>query len=239
MQIIPVLDLLEGVVVRGVAGQRDAYRPIVSRIASSPEPLVVARAFREQFGLTNLYVADLDAILHGRINGNVYAALLADGFQLLVDAGVRDTGIAARLLQAGVDSVVVGLETCAGPQSLDEFCRCIEPERLVFSLDLKAGVPLGDLAAWGTSDPERIASQAVASGIRRLIVLDLAQVGVGGGLSTLDLCRRLLDRFPDLRLITGGGVRHGSDLKDLKDLGIEGVLVASALHDGSITRADL
>ncbi|MFM8221178.1 MAG: nickel transporter, partial [Planctomycetaceae bacterium] len=44
MQVIPVLDLLGGVVVRGVAGQRDSYRPIVSQLVDGAEPLAVARA---------------------------------------------------------------------------------------------------------------------------------------------------------------------------------------------------
>ena len=35
MEVIPVIDLLGGQVVRGVAGRRDEYRPIVSQIAEA------------------------------------------------------------------------------------------------------------------------------------------------------------------------------------------------------------
>jgi phosphoribosylformimino-5-aminoimidazole carboxamide ribotide isomerase len=72
-----------------------------------------------------------------------------------------------------------------------------------------------------------------------MIVLDLAQVGVGAGVATGNLCRQLRQRFAGLRLITGGGVRHEEDLTELAALGIDGVLVASALHDGRLMRNDL
>ena len=47
MTVLPVLDVLEGVVVRGVAGQRAEYRPLRSRLVESAVPLDVARALRE------------------------------------------------------------------------------------------------------------------------------------------------------------------------------------------------
>ena len=65
MRVLPVLDVLKGHVVRGVAGRRQEYRPIQSRLASSSQPLAIAGGFRRHFGLTEFYLADLDAILGG------------------------------------------------------------------------------------------------------------------------------------------------------------------------------
>ena len=62
MGILPVLDLKQGLVVHGVAGRRDEYQPIVSRLTNSARPLDVAKALREHFGFDQLYLADLDAI---------------------------------------------------------------------------------------------------------------------------------------------------------------------------------
>src|SRR5262245_15013390 len=101
MDILPVLDLLNGVIVRGVAGKREEYRPVVSRLADSPDGLSVARAFRDQLGLTRVYLADLDAILHQRPNRKTYEALAEDGFELLVDAGLRNIESAESVLAAG------------------------------------------------------------------------------------------------------------------------------------------
>ena len=69
--------------------------------------------------------------------------------------------------------------------------------------------------------------------------LDLARVGVAEGIATGALCRTLLQRFPNLRLITGGGVRSVDDLRAAEALGVEAVLVASALHDGRLGPEDV
>lgn len=236
--VIPVLDLLNGIVVRGVAGRRDEYRPIVSRLTDRSDAFGVACAFREQFGLTTLYVADLDAILHRRPNHDVYRALLSGGFHLLVDAGVRGAEDVASLVDAGISSVIIGLETWPDSLALNDVCER-QGARIIFSLDLHGGQPLGDLSRWGTNDPFEIAVRAIAAGVSRLIVLDLEQVGVGAGVNTGELCRQLRERFPHIRLITGGGVRSAIDLAELRSVGIEGVLVASALHDGRLSQTDV
>jgi len=62
MKILPVLDVMGGVVVRGIAGRRSEYRPIVSRLTASTDPGDVAEAFRQHFGFDQLYLADLDAL---------------------------------------------------------------------------------------------------------------------------------------------------------------------------------
>ncbi|MEX2286693.1 MAG: HisA/HisF-related TIM barrel protein [Planctomycetaceae bacterium] len=239
MKIYPVLDLLDGVVVRGVAGRRDEYRPVESRLVSGADPVTIARAFRDKFGLTGLYVADLDAILHQRPSLKLYRRLVDDGFDLLVDAGVRSFEQAAAVFAAGASAVIAGLETSAGPDQLRQLCGEFGSTRIIFSLDMQSGKPLGNLAAWPAANPYEIAAIAMRAGIERMIVLDLAQVGVGQGVSTIALCRRLIDCNPSLEIITGGGVRGPDDLAMLAKTGVAGVLIASALHDGRIDRADI
>jgi phosphoribosylformimino-5-aminoimidazole carboxamide ribotide isomerase len=238
MRIIPVLDLMGGVVVRGVGGRRREYRPVVSRLTHSCAPLDVARTFAEHFGLTELYLADLDAIAGGPPAWATYAALHAEGFRLWVDAGVRKAEDARALARAGVGTVVVGLETVAGPAALGEVVAAFS-ERVVFSLDLRDGAPLGDLAGWGAADAWSLAGQAVSLGVRHLLVLDLARVGGAAGTGTDALCARLAAAYPEVEVSAGGGVRGPADLRRLRECGVRAALVASALHDGALTAADL
>src|SRR5689334_6070000 len=111
MRIVPVLDVMGGLVVRGAGGRREEYRPVVSRLTASCAPLDVARAFREHYGLNELYIADLDAIGRADPDHRLYEALRRDGFALWVDAGVREVARARALTQIGIESVVIGLET--------------------------------------------------------------------------------------------------------------------------------
>lgn len=238
MQTLPVLDLLEGTVVRGVAGDRGRYRPIESGITDRTDPLGVASALRDRFGLAELYVADLDGILHGRPNLATYASLREAGFRLLVDAGVRSQNDARQILEHGADSLIVCLETNPPASLRRGLLAEFGPERLIFSIDLQAGRPLGRLDDECDNVPELI-DRVVADGFRRLIVLDLAAVGVDGGPATLSLCQETKARHPHLQLITGGGVRGPADLELLQAAGVDGVLIASALHSGALTPDDL
>jgi phosphoribosylformimino-5-aminoimidazole carboxamide ribotide isomerase len=244
MHVLPVLDLMQGVVVRGVAGQRESYRPVQSQFGTAADPLSVARAFREHFGLMTLYVADLDGILSGRPNFEIYRQLADDGFVLWVDAGIRNIQSAENVLQAGAQSVIAGLESIAAPQLLQDLVTQTGSHKLIFSIDLQHGIPLTSSAEWEGLSPLQIGLLAIETGVRRLIVLDLAQVGIGQGLSTLPLCAEILrksNQLPEhrLQIITGGGVRNADDLRLVSQAGIDGVLIASALHNGMLTRADL
>lgn len=229
--VIPVLDLMGGAVVRGIAGRRHDYRPLVPVC----EPLAVARSFRDRFGLDTLYIADLDAIAGQPPSVDLYKSLIGDGFTLWIDAGLHNAVDADPLVRAGVQRLIAGLETLAGPSDLDVLVRLDSPQRVIFSLDLRAGSPLAS-AAWNKREPEAIIERAVTAGVRAIIVLDLTRVGVDRGIGTEELIMKCRNRWPDLELIAGGGVRGPEDLKRLKTLGVRHVLVASALHDGKLTR---
>lgn len=241
MAILPVLDLLKGKIVRGIGGRRDEYRPVVSKLLDSADPVAVAKALHAHFGFEDFYLADLDAIIHSEPAFDVYTNIHKAGFRLWIDAGIRSAGeTSAMLLREHSNSVVVGLESLDGPTALEALVQRAGPERIVFSLDLKAGQPLGQVKAWPSAASWSIAEHAiVALGIRRMIVLDLARVGVGEGLGTEELCCRLKKTYPQLQLTAGGGVNGIDDVKRLQGIGVDHVLVASALHDGRISPDDV
>ena len=59
--------------------------------------------------------------------------------------------------------------------------------------------------------------------------------GVSGGIGTEELCARLKRTYPEVQITAGGGVRGIDDVRRLVEIGVDRVLVASALHDGRIT----
>ena len=139
MAILPVLDILNGAVVRGVGGRRENYRPIVSRWTTSARPIDVARALASHFRFNAFYLADLDAIVGRAPSVAIYAALKREGFELWVDAGIRTPADAAVLTATNVATLVAGMETIAGPDVLQALVAELGSERVVLSLDLKGG----------------------------------------------------------------------------------------------------
>lgn len=247
-QVLPVLDLLRGRVVGAVAGERNIYQPVSSELAASSDPATVAGAFRERFGFREAYVADLDAIAGAAPDWESINAVGQAGFRIWLDAGLRTAEQAIHLAErslahgneeAKLSAVVVGSETAQGLVALQQMLEAIGHERLVFSLDLKAGQPLGSPDFWNDGSPEKILESALSLGVRRFLILDLAQVGTQSGTHTEPLCRKLRGMSEDIEIAAGGGVRDAKDIRSLYLSGCDVVLVASAFHAGRISREDL
>jgi uncharacterized protein related to proFAR isomerase len=232
VQVIPVIDLLRGQVVRGIRGERQAYRPIVSRLAEGSAPLAIAAALRAAAPPPRgcppvLYVADLDAIQGGTAQVAVVAELLRaqPDLCLWLDAGF--TGPAAvRALRAALGPAaarlrpVYGSESLASAAALDELAQ--DP-LAILSLDTRLERPLDPSGSW----------QRPGAWPRTVIVMTLDRVGAASG-PDLDTFARLRAMAPGRAWIGAGGVRDARDLRAAAHGGAEGWLVASALHDGTL-----
>lgn len=239
MIVRPVLDILHGVVVHGRGGHRENYQPVVSPLTDRSDPISVAEALYDAFGLKSFYLADLDGILSGQPNFRLYGELAQKGYSLIIDAGVRGALEAGNVMDAGPGiRPIAGLETCESPQDLERIlARCPD---VIFSLDLVEGRPKRNSTDGGwREDPRAIVQQLQDLQVMNLLVLDLADVGMGTGGSTDPLCQFIHTEYPEMRLIAGGGVRGPADLKRLQTCGVDEVLVATALHDGRLTRSDI
>lgn len=239
MRIIPVLDLLNGVTVQAVAGRRDEYRPIRSCLTESVEPSVVVQHLDDVCKSGTAYIADLDAILHQTPNRCILAELSRKHLNLMVDSGIQSSDDVRSLLDLGIEHVVIGLESLPDVDTARELIQTFGADSLILSLDLKSGVPMAKHDGWNQTSPLRILDELIEIGFRRWIVLDLSAVGTSQGVPTAVLCEKLRQLRPDDEIITGGGVRTVADLDELKTIGVDGVLVASALHTGAVSAEDL
>jgi len=242
MQVIPVIDLQRGSVVRAVRGRRASYRPLKTVFDVASTPAAIAELCVTRLSLSRLYVADLDAIEGASVDWNSLAQVAASGATFMVDAGLTDTRRAEQLMgwhawHACFDGVIVGLESSRDTDSWADLVRILTVERAIFSLDLRSGIPVTGCPKLVGVAPEEIARRAYQAGFRRVIVLDLAAVGAGEGPITLDLCRAVRERDDWAELISGGAVRHAGDLVSLQHAGCDAALVASALYDGRLDSA--
>jgi len=226
LELIPVLDLMGGLVVHARRGQRDAYRPIETPLCAGAVPADIAGALLALAPFRTLYVADLDAIA-GKSGHDAVLRGLVDahpGLALWVDAGEATAQAAARRAGHGPGRPVVGSESMA---SLDEG-RAALAAGGVLSLDYG---PEGSRGPAEIHDNPALWPDAV-------IVMMLARVGAGEG-PDFERLRDVIARAGGQHVYAAGGVRHADDLRRLADLGCAGVLLASALHDGRLARAEI
>ena len=237
MKVIPVIDILNGVVVQAVKGQRREYKPIQSILTTAVEPIAVAKTFKN-LGFTDLYIADLDAIIDCSTNFEILKQIAKEtGLRLMIDAGITSLERAQKLVDAGVSEVVIGTETLENKNFVAEAVKVFGNQRVIVSLDLKGEKVLVKMGFSGCLDPLCLLSEFEEMGISSVIILDLARVGSGEGVN-VDFLRKAKAESK-INIYVGGGVRNVEDIVELDRLGISGVLVASALHTGKITVEEL
>jgi HisA/HisF family protein len=229
VDIIPVLDVARGKVVRAIQGQRSAYRPIETPLAASAEPADVARGLRALFPFRKVYVADLDGI-EGRGRNTHLVPLLSQALphtELWIDAGTGSRAPARAVLAAPVATLVVGSESLETVRVWQDIAA-EAPTRTVLSLDFRGGEFMG---------PDALLADA-SLWPSRVIVMTLDRIGGDGG-PNVALLESIAARAGSRRVYAAGGIRDRADLDRVQRAGVAGALVASVLHAQKISAGDL
>jgi len=232
MKVIPVIDVLNGVAVHGVRGERERYQPLKSVLCRSADPLDIASAFKS-LGFSSLYLADLDAILGRSVNFSVYRQIMTETrLDLMVDAGIADFARAEEVLATGVSRIVVGSETLESLDFLGQAVKAFGKGRVVVSIDLKEGKVFSASEAIASMDTVSFAQELGKLGVNQVILLDLTRVGTEQGINWA-LLRSILENA-GVEVLVGGGIRSLQELEELRKLGVYGALVATILHNGKL-----
>jgi phosphoribosylformimino-5-aminoimidazole carboxamide ribotide isomerase len=229
-QVIPVIDLLHGQVVHAKRGDRAQYLPVRSALCEGSDPLVVTGALLDLHPFQIMYVADLDAIQGFGDHHDTLEALRArfPGLQLWVDAGLSCARDLLRWSQEGLGTPILGAESLAGIPELAEISTGMQRDSWILSMDFRGDAFMG---------PPGLMEQA-ALWPAKVLAMNLARVGSASG-PDVELIGRLRGLAPASSVYAAGGVRGPEDLKLAEQAGAAGALVATALHDGRLGRADL
>lgn len=223
MQVIPVIDLMNGLVVHAMKGERRHYRPIRdSRLAPDPAPEAVIDALLAFYPFRQIYLADLDALTGGPAQTKLILHLVRRYKE--IEWWLDDGGIGMKLTGGQVRQVI-GTESMGAETAHAVSWR----QNDVLSIDYRCGELLGCLpSGW----QERMAQPDT------VIHMNLDYVGSTEG---PDWCgiQQLVTERPDCRVVASGGVRGRADLKRLDAMGVWGVMLATALHNGSLSAEEL
>ncbi len=223
----PAVDLKGGRCVQLVGG-----RPEDERV-SLPDPVAVAERWH-QTGFGTLHVVDLDAALGSGDNlGLVLDVVGATPATTQVGGGIRDDERATRLLEGGVDRIVVGTRALDDPQWLAALARGF-PGRVMVALDTKDGRILR--RGWTEESPLELATYLPALAELPLAGVLSTDVGREGRLQGIDreACRAVLDASPH-PVWASGGVTSEDELDFLDGAGAAGVVLGMAIYTETLS----
>lgn len=231
MDIIPGIDLMRGECVCTV------HRPFADQVGFSHDPVHVAELWAQE-GARRLYLADLDGARMGEPRNLAAVRNIIESTKLPVDlgGGIRSLDTAKKVLDLGVDRIVVGT-TAALDAKLAEGIFGTLAERAILSIaSLNGYVAVRDWQARTDERADVFAKRMVELGARRVVFTDVSRKGMRGGVNSSAISR--MARRLEVPIIASGGVSSMEDLKDIKalePLGVEGVIVVTAIYSGTVS----
>ncbi len=231
-RIVPVVDVKNGRAVHAIKGQRDAYEPVNCSWCMDGDVIPLVKGYKDIFGLHDLYVADLDAIVARKPNRAIYKEILAcvDG-EVMVDAGISSIDEFHGIASEGIGSVILGTESIPSMSLLADIIEQ-SGHAVIVSLDVKEGAVLSPAKELSGTRSQNAFRTIESFGPAAVIFLDMSAVGARTGINQV---AKELAKNARVPLYLGGGVSSASDVRDARAAGFAGVLVATALHAGLIS----
>ncbi|MDP9041340.1 MAG: 1-(5-phosphoribosyl)-5-[(5-phosphoribosylamino)methylideneamino]imidazole-4-carboxamide isomerase [Bacteroidota bacterium] len=232
--VIPAIDIMHGKCVRLTQGD------YASQKIYNEHTLEVARQF-EDAGLKRLHLVDLDGAKAGRVkNWNVLETIAAKT-NLLIDFGggigsAKDVQI---VFESGAGYCSVGSIAVNNEKVLREWMRFYGPERFFLGADVRD--ERISITGWTINTDILIydfIEKYKEAGIKQIFCTDINRDGAMKGPS-IDLYKKIVERFADLHLIASGGIRSLDDIFLLEESGCQGAIIGKAIYEGLITLKDL
>ncbi len=234
MEVIPGIDLLDGKCVCPV------HMPFADACPFSHDPAEVAKTWADQ-GARRLYLADLDGARMG-FPQNLSAAkriVEAAGIPVDLGGGIRSVETARHVLDEGVDRIVVGTSAALEAGFARELFAAVGERTILSVASLNGYVAVRDWQARTDERADDFAKRMVDLGARRIVFTDVSRKGMHGGIN-VSAVKRMAQTL-NVPIIASGGVSSLDDIRELKELeplGVEGVVVVTALYSGSISLPD-
>ncbi|MCX6311344.1 MAG: 1-(5-phosphoribosyl)-5-[(5-phosphoribosylamino)methylideneamino]imidazole-4-carboxamide isomerase [Bacteroidetes bacterium] len=232
--IIPAIDIIDGKCVR--LSQGDFATSKVYR----EDPVEVAKEFEAE-GITRLHVVDLDGAKLGRVSNLAVLEKIVKATSLQIDfgGGIKTDSEIQQVVDAGVTFVSIGSMAVKDPETFNKWVQTFGPEKFFLGADVRDGkiAVSGWLEQTGIDAVEFIQEQ-MTKRISNVFCTDISKDGLLEGPS-LTFYRHLLFACPGLRLVASGGVSSLEDIRQLNQLGCEGVIIGKAIYENKISLKEL
>ncbi len=225
--VIPAVDLKGGKCVRLVQG--DPRHQTVEL----DNPVEVAVGW-ERLGARRLHLIDLDGALQGVRKNEAIVREIVSALEIPVQfgGGIRSFEDACRLLDLGVEKIILGTVAMEDPALLDGLGEKYGRDRLIVALDSKGGRVV--TKGWVEETGERPADVAkrfedIAS---EYLFTNVDVEGMISGIN-LDIIKEVVGATTS-GIIASGGISTLGDIQAVKDAGASAVVIGTALYKGMI-----
>ena len=234
MDILPGIDLLDGKCVCAV------HRSFADEAKFSQDPVAVAQTWADQ-GASVLYIADLDGARMGEPKNlkAVEKIIKKTNLAVYLGGGIRTVDTALRVLDMGVSKIVVGTTAALENQLAKEIFERFGDNTILSIASLNGYVAVRDWQARTDERVEAFAKRMHDLGAQRVVFTDVCRKGMHGGVNLIAV--RRFARSIGMPFISAGGVSSLDDIKELKTLeplGLEGVVVVTAIYSGAMRLSD-
>jgi len=227
MDILPAIDLRNGKCVRLFQGD---YK---QETVYNDNPLQVALQW-QTLGAKRIHIVDLDGAAAGQsVNFDIIKNIAGSiNVPTQLGGGLRTLETIEKMLQAGVNRVILGTVAVEDPALVETVCRRY-PDSVIMSIDARDGL----VATRGWLQSTRLkaidlAQQMAGLGVRRFIYTDIKRDGTLSGPNYAALSELMV--AVKLPVIAAGGISSLENLKALKKIGVEGAIIGQALYTGNI-----
>jgi cyclase len=235
-RVIPCLDVDGGRVVKGTGfvDLRDAG-----------DPIELAQRY-DAAGADELVFLDITATHHKRDTVVELARHTADEvfIPFTIGGGIRTVEDAQAVLDAGSDKVSVNSAAVARPELIGELAEQFGAQCVVLAIDAKrrGNAPGWEVFVAGGRTPTgrdvvEWAREGVERGAGEILLTSMDRDGTNSGYD-LELTRAVADAV-DVPVIASGGAGKLDDIVEALEAGADAVLVASILHYGHHTVAEI
>ena len=170
-----------------------------------------------------VHLVDLDAAFKSGSNSELIQDLIeASPIKIQLSGGIVDEHSLHKALSTKANRINIAT---AALQNIDWVVKAIKSnsERLTIGLDIDNGVLVARGSGEVIGDPFEFIKTLDMAGCKRYVVTDNSTDGELNG-PNLDLLEKVL-KSTKSKIIASGGISKLSDLKDLREMGLDGVIV--------------
>lgn len=234
MEIIPAIDIIEGKCVRLTHG--DFSRKTIY----NENPLEVAKEF-EHAGIRRLHLVDLDGAREGRVRNWKVLENVAGKTSLVVDfgGGINEEHDVQVVLNSGAAMATVGSIAVKQQEIFVSWIKKFGAANFLLGADVrKEKITVSGWLENTDIDVYDFIEKYIAEGVSQIFCTDVSKDGAMEGPS-IELYKKIIERFPNLNFIASGGVSKMDDVVQLQEIGCKGVIIGKAIYEAKIRLQDL